>query len=94
MKFNRNTVGKLQRNNLEIDFVVNRHDERIYIQSAYAMPDNNKMEQEQASLLQVADGFRKIIITGDRFSSKYNDNGILIMGLYDFLLGKEHFSGI
>lgn len=92
--FKRNTVGKLQRNNLEIDFVVNRHDERIYIQSAYAMPDNNKMEQEQASLLQVADGFRKIIITGDRFSSKYNDNGILIMGLYDFLLGKEHFSGI
>lgn len=92
--FKRNTVGKLQRNNLEIDFVVNRHDERLYIQSAYAMPDNNKMEQEQASLLQVADGFRKIIITGDRFSSKYNDNGILIMGLYDFLLGKEHFSGI
>lgn len=86
--FRRNTEGKLQRNNLEIDFVVNRHDERLYIQSAYAMPDKDKMEQEQASLLQVGDGFRKIIIAGDKFSSRYNENGILIMGLYDFLLGK------
>ncbi len=85
--FRRNAEGKLQRNNLEIDFVVNRHDERLYIQSAYAIPDNEKMEQEQASLLQVGDGFRKVIIAGDRFNSGYNENGILIMGLYDFLLG-------
>lgn len=86
--FRRNAEGKLQRTNLEIDFVVNRHDERLYIQSAYAMPGHDKMEQEQASLLQIPDGFRKVIIAGDRFTSGYNDNGILIIGLYDFLLGK------
>ena len=87
--FRRNTEGKLQRSNLEIDFVVNRHDERLYIQSAYAMPDSDKIEQEQASLLQLGDGFRKVIIAGDRFSSGYNENGVLVMGLYDFLLGNR-----
>lgn len=78
----------LRRRNLEIDFVVNRHDERLYIQSAYALPTTEKMDQEQASLLQVADGFRKIIVAGDHYSSGYNEDGILTIGLYDFLLGK------
>lgn len=48
--FKRDANGKLQRRNLEIDFVVNRHDERLYIQSAYALPDKEKVDQEQASL--------------------------------------------
>lgn len=48
--FKRDEDGKLQRRNLEIDFVVNRHDERLYIQSAYALPDKDKVDQEQASL--------------------------------------------
>jgi len=86
--FRRDADGVLQRRNLEIDFVVNRHDERLYIQSAYALPSEEKVGQEQASLLQVADGFRKIIIAGDRYSSGYNEDGILMVGLYDFLLGK------
>lgn len=86
--FKRDDNGTLQRRNLEIDFVVNRHDERLYIQSAYALPSKEKVEQEQASLLQVADGFRKIIVAGDRYTSGYNEDGILIVGLYDFLLGK------
>ena len=47
-----------------------------------------KVAQEQASLLQVDDGFRKIIVAGDRYSSGYNDNGILMVSLYDFLLGR------
>ncbi len=80
--------GKRQRCKLEIDFVVNRHDERIYIQSAYAMSDKAKIDQEQDSLLHISDGFRKIIIAGDRYTTGYNDDGILIVGLYDFLLGK------
>lgn len=67
---------------------MNRHDERIYIQSAYALPTTDKMNQEQASLLHISDGFRKIIVAGDRYSSGYNENGILVVGLYDFLLGK------
>lgn len=77
------------RRNLEIDFVVNRHDERLYIQSAYALPDKEKVDQEQASLLNVNDGFRKLIIVGDRYRSGYNEEGILMMSLSDFLLGKE-----
>ena len=87
--FKRDENGKLQRRNLEIDFVVNRHDERLYIQSAYALPDKEKVEQEQASLLNVNDGFRKLIIVGDRYRSGYNEEGILMMSLSDFLLGKE-----
>ncbi|MDO4497935.1 MAG: ATP-binding protein, partial [Bacteroidales bacterium] len=86
--FKRDDEGTVQRRNLEIDFVVNRHDERLYIQSAYALPDSEKVAQEQASLLQVADGFRKIIIAGDRYSSGYNADGILMVGLYDFLLSR------
>ena len=87
--FRRDENGKLQRRNLEIDFVVNRHDERLYIQSAYALPDKEKVDQEQASLLNVNDGFRKLIIVGDRYRSGYNEEGILMMSLSDFLLGKE-----
>lgn len=85
--YKRGENGECQRRNLEIDFVVNRHDERLYIQSAYAMPGEDKIEQEQASLLGVQDGFRKIIIAGDRYSGGYTEKGILIVGLYDFLLG-------
>ena len=87
--FKRDENGKLQRRNLEIDFVVNRHDERLYIQSAFALPDKEKVDQEQASLLNVNDGFRKLIIVGDRYRSGYNEEGILMMSLSDFLLGKE-----
>lgn len=86
--FHRDKDGRIQRRTLEIDFVVNRHDERLYIQSAYALPSNEKLHQEQDSLLQVEDGFRKIIVAGDRYHSGYNENGILVVGLYDFLLGK------
>lgn len=86
--YKRDANGALQRRKLEIDFVVNRHDERLYIQSAYALPTTEKIIQEQASLLRVKDGFRKIIVAGDRFSSGYNEDGILIISLYDLLLGK------
>lgn len=88
--FKRDNNGKLTRRNLEIDFVVNRHDERLYIQSAYALPSKEKVDQEQAALLHVSDGFRKIIIAGDHYSTGYNENGILVIGLYDFLLEKAN----
>ncbi len=88
--FSRDKEGVLSRKHLEIDFVVNKHDERLYIQSAYALPTLEKVAQEQASLLQVNDNFRKVIIAGDRYQSGYNDEGILIVGLYDFLLGKTN----
>ena len=87
--FKRDDQGRLKRRNLEIDFVVNRHDERLYIQSAYALTSQEKMDQEQASLLHVKDGFQKVIVAGDRYISGYNENGILVESLYDFLLGKQ-----
>ena len=89
--FERNANGDVQRKKLEIDFVVNRHDERIYIQSAYALPTTDKVNQEQASLLHTEDGFRTIIVAGDRYLSGYNEDGILMISLYDFLLGKVDF---
>lgn len=82
----RDTESKTVRSKLEIDFVVNRHDERVYIQSAYALPDKAKENQEQASLLKVPDGFKKMIIAGDHYRSHYNEEGILVMGIFDFLL--------
>lgn len=84
--FGTNSKGKTMRKNLEIDFVVNRHDKRIYIQSAYRMPNDAKRDQEMASLRSVKDGFAKILIEGDRYVTHYNDDGLLVMGLYDFLL--------
>lgn len=87
--FKRDAEGKIMRVNLEVDFVVNKHDQRLYIQSAYMMPDREKVEQEQASLLNISDAFRKIIIDGGRYHSNYNDNGVLIIGIFDFLLNPD-----
>ena len=78
--------GKTTRSNLEIDFVVNRADERLYIQSVFSLPDHDKVVQEETSLLNVSDGFRKIVIVGDRGHSNYDDEGILLLSLHDFLL--------
>lgn len=90
----RDADGKQYRSRLEVDFVVNRHDERLYIQSAYQIPDSEKMQQEQASLLSVHDAFRKIIIDGNRYRSNYNNDGVLIVGIYDFLLQSESIDAI
>lgn len=84
-----NAERKSVRSSLEIDFVVNRHDERLYIQSAYSLPDQEKLNQEQAALLQVSDNFKKIIIVGDKHFSNYNEAGIQQVGIYDFLLNIE-----
>ena len=84
--FSNNAESKTVRKNLEIDFVVNRHDQRVYIQSAYRIPNEEKRNQELASFRNVADGFLKILIEGDRYITHYNEEGILVMSLYDFLL--------
>ena len=83
--YRNDATGKTVRSNLEIDFVVNRADERLYIQSAYSLPDREKVLQEEASLVNVPDCFRKIIIVGDRSHSNYNDEGVYLLSLYDFL---------
>ena len=81
--------GKKIRKQLEVDFVCNKGSKRFYIQSAYALPDKEKMEQEQRSLVNTGDGFKKIIITKDAVAPLYNDEGILVMSAYDFLLNPD-----
>lgn len=75
-----------QRKQLEVDFVANKGDKRYYIQSAFALPDEQKREQELASLKKINDSFKKIIITRDDIAPYQDDNGVLIIGLMDFLL--------
>lgn len=75
-----------QRKQLEVDFVANKEDKRYYIQSAFALADEQKREQELASLKKINDSFKKIIITRDDIAPYHDDNGVLIIGLMDFLL--------
>ena len=82
----RNTEGKQQRVTLEVDFVCNKGSERIYIQSAWRMPDAEKMEQEKRSLRLVDDSFRKLLIVGEHTKQWSDENGIQIISIYDFLL--------
>lgn len=81
--------GKKIRKQSEIDFVCNMGSKRYYIQSAFAIPDNAKREQEEKPLLLSRDGFKKIIITKDAPAPLYNESGILSMSIYDFLLNKD-----
>lgn len=78
--------GKNVRVPLEVDFVVNKGAERIYLQSAFRMPTEDKVVQEKRSLLNTNDNFRKIIIVGDDIKRKTDEQGIITMSLYDFLL--------
>ncbi len=78
--------GKWTRANLEVDFVVNNSSERVYIQSAFRMPLDEKVKQEHRPLLNIDDGFRKVVIVGDDIRRKVDGNGIVTIGLMDFLL--------
>lgn len=71
---------------LEIDFVANKGNNKIYIQSALEMKTSEKVQQEQKSLINVNDFFKKIIIVGDNIKRSRYDNGIILMSIYDFLL--------
>ena len=89
MQYETNEKGTNIRKQLEIDFVCNQGSKRYYIQSAYAIPDQAKMEQEQRSLMLTGDFFKRIIITKDTPASYYNESGVLIMNVYDFLLNEN-----
>ena len=89
MQYDTNEKGNSVRKQLEIDFVCNKGSKRYYIQSAYAIPDQAKMEQEQRSLMLTGDFFKRIIITKDTPAPYYNENGVLIMSVYDFLLNEN-----
>ena len=78
--------GKAVRKQLEVDFVCNLGSARVYIQSAYAIPDEEKRRQETRPYAMISDSFKKIIVTGDIVRPQYDENGILTVNLYDFLL--------
>lgn len=77
------------RKQLEVDFVVNNGSKRYYIQSALALPDKEKIEQESASLKHISDNFQKIIIVKDNIVPFHNEMGILFINLFDFLLKRD-----
>ena len=88
VQYETNGKGNGTRKQLEIDFVCNQGSKRYYIQSAYAIPDQAKMEQEQRSLMLTGDFFKRLIITKDTPAPYYNESGVLIMSVYDFLLNQ------
>lgn len=82
----KNDDGRSVRRQFEVDFVINDADKRYYIQSAYAIPDDEKMRQETNSFRHIPDGFKRIIIVRDDIIPYHNEDGILILGLLDFLI--------
>lgn len=81
--------GKAVRKQLEVDFVCNLGSSRYYIQSAYSLPDENKLTQEIRPFRKIDDTFKKIVITKDMVPTHYDEYGILTMNIYDFLLNPE-----
>ena len=81
--------GKKDYKQLEIDFVANKGSDKYYIQSAYSIEDNNKREQELQSLLNISDNFKKMVIVYDSFIKWQDDNGIIYISIYDFLLNEN-----
>ena len=81
-----NKDGKEYRSQLEIDFVANLGSKRYYIQSAFSMPTEEKRIQEKASLVNINDSFKKIIVVKDIVNVTRDEDGITTMSIYDFLL--------
>ena len=84
--YQKESYGKTTRSTLEVDFVCNKGSERLYIQSAYSLPDEEKMRQEQRSLTLTDDSFAKMILTTDNIPTHTTDNGIMIMNVFEYLL--------
>lgn len=81
-----NKGGKVIRKQLEVDFVCNLGSARYYIQSAYSLPDEEKLLQETKPFRKIDDSFKKIIVTKDIVPKHYDEHGILTLNIYDFLL--------
>ena len=85
-KYTKNSNGQNTVVLLEVDFVCNKGSQRYYIQSAYSIPDMDKMKQDQDSLDRIDDSFKKIIIVQDNINYYHNEKGYLIINILDFLL--------
>lgn len=82
-------MGNRNESNWKLIFVANMGSRRYYIQSALSLPDEEKIRQEKASLLNVNDSFKKIIIVKDVINVQRDEDGITTMSIYDFLLNEE-----
>ena len=85
----RDESGKTKRRQLEVDFVCNLGSKRYYIQSAYSIPDAEKMAQETRPFARIGDSFKKLIVTKDIVPAAYDENGVLTLNIYDFLLNPD-----
>ena len=81
--------GKNIRKQLEVDFVCNQGSKRYYIQSAFAIPDEKKMNQEKNSLIRIGDSFKKIIVVKDNIKLWRTEEGFLVIGIQEFLLNQN-----
>ena len=86
-----NQDGSRTRKQYEVDFIATKGNEKLYIQSAYRIYDDEKLEQESNSLLKTGDSFRKIIVEGDLYVPYTDKNGIYHVGIIDFLLDEKSF---
>lgn len=84
-----NEKGVRSKPQYEVDFVCNQGNKRIYVQSAFEMQDSVKEKQERKSLLNINDSFKKVIILGDVSKPRMDDNGIITMGIFYFLLNED-----
>lgn len=84
--YQKDSYGKTTRSTLEVDFVCNKGSERLYIQSAYSLPDEEKIRQEQRSLTLTNDSFVKMMLTTDNIPTYTTDNGIIMMNIFEYLL--------
>lgn len=87
-KYIRNEEGKTERKQLEVDFVCNKGYDRVYIQSALNLDGDSKEEQELASLKHINDNFQKVVIVGGMQPTYRNNDGILVLNIFDFLQNK------
>lgn len=85
--------GKVVRKALEVDFVCNLGSARYYIQSAYSLPDEAKRNQEIRPFRKIDDSFKKIVVTKDIVPTHYDENGILTVNIYEFLLNPRSIEG-
>ena len=90
----KNEKGISERRQLEVDFVCNQGSKRLYIQSALCLPSEEKREQELQSLKNIDDVFLKFVITEDPIKKHHDENGIIFMNLYDFLLNENSLNEI
>ena len=84
-----NKEGKKIRKQIEVDFVCNQGSKRYYVQSAFAIPDKEKMRQEQRPFNYIQDSFKKIIVVRENIKLWRNEEGTVIMGIEEFLLNKN-----